>query len=113
MDRNSSCLRMVQGMIAHDRRPRHPLQICNIVKLAASQNLLHCEEQVEITGGLIRVVKKMTMHINGLSVDRFLSQVAGHNVMMKQHGQQQGRSFLLHGFKKVSVQLTVGKKSNP
>ena len=97
---------MVQGMIAHDRRLRHPLQICNIIKLSASQNFLHCVEQVEITGGLIGIVRKMTKHINGPSVDRFLSQrsqVARHIVMMKQHGRQQGRSFLLHGLKKVSV----------
>ena len=40
-----------------DRGLHRPLQICNIVKLSASQNLLQCGEQEEITGGQIRAVR--------------------------------------------------------
>ena len=82
------------------------LQICNIVKLSASKNLLQYGEQEEITGGQISAVRRMTKHFNGPSVDRFLSRsspMARRIVMMKQHGQQQGRSFLLHGSKEVSL----------
>ena len=89
-----------------DRGLHRPLQICNIVKLPASQNLLKCGEQEEITGGQIRAVRRMTKHFNEPSVDRFLSRrstMARGIVMMKQHGRQQGSSFLPHGSKEVSV----------
>ena len=33
-------------------------------------------------------------------------------VMMKQHGRQQGRSFLLHGSKEVSVQYLLVRNVN-
>ena len=56
-----------------DRGKHRPLQICNIVKLLASQNLLQCGKQEEITVGQIRAVRRMTKHFNGPPVDRFLS----------------------------------------
>ena len=94
-----------------DRRLHRPLQICNIVKLAASQNLLQCGEQEEITGGQIRAVRRMTKHFNGPSVDRFLSRrslMARRIVMMKQHGLQQGSSFLLRRYwRRTSAALFV------
>ena len=77
-------MRMVQG---ERLRLHRPLQICNIIKLSASQNLLQCGEQEEITGDQIRAVRRMTKHL----VDRFLSRkspMAGRIVMMKQHGRQ-------------------------
>ena len=58
-----------QFLYADGPRLNRPLQICNIVKLLASQNLLQCGEQEEITGGQIRAVRRMTKHFNGLSVD--------------------------------------------
>ena len=85
--------------------------------MSASQNLLQCGEQEEITGGQIRAVRRMIKHFNGPSVDRFLSrrgQMARHIVMMKQHGRQHGRSSLPHGSKEVSVQYrSVGKTCKP
>ena len=90
-----------------DRGLHCPLQICNIVKLSTSQNSLQCGEQEEIRGGQIRAVRRMNKHFNGPSVDRFLSRrslMARPIVMMKQHGRQQGCSFLPHDSKEVSVQ---------
>ena len=101
--------------MGRDRGLHHPLQICNIVKLSASQNLLQCGEQEEITVGQIRAVRRMTKHFNGPSVDRFLSRrspMARSIVMMKQHGRQQGRSFLPHGSMEVSVQYLLIRNVN-
>ena len=54
----------------------------------------------------IRAVRRMTKHFNGLSVDR-RSLMARRIVMMKQHGRQQGRLFLQHSSKEVSVQYLL------
>ena len=92
-----------------DRGLHRPLQICNIVRLSSSQNLLQCGEQVEITGGQIRAVRRLTKHFDGPSVDHFLSRrspMARRIVMMKQHGRQQGRS------KEVSVQYLLVRNAN-
>ena len=68
-----------------DLRRYRPLQICNIVKLSASQNLLQCGEQEEITGPNQRC-KENNQALNGQFVDRFLSgrsPMARRMVMMK------------------------------
>ena len=112
MNRNSSCMRWSKGS---NCGLHSPLQICNIVKLSASQNLLQCGEQKEILGGQIRAVRRMTKHFNGPSVDRSLSRrspMARRIVMMKQQGRQQGCSFLPHGSKEVSVQYLLVRNVN-
>ena len=66
-------------------------------------------------GAKIRAVRRMTKHFNGPSVDRFLSRrspMARRIVMMKQHGRQQGCSFLQHGSKEVSVQYLLVRNVN-
>ena len=112
MNKISSCMGMVLGKRSWTASPFVNLQHRQIVGLT---NLLQCGEQEEITGGQIRAVRRMTKHFNGPSVDRFLSRrspMARGIVMMKQHGRQQGSSFLPHGSKKVSVQYLLVRNVN-
>ena len=88
------CMRMFKGKRSQTAPPFANLQHRQIGGLAESSSVWG-------TGGQIRAVRRMTKHFNGPSVDRFLSRrslMARRIVMMKQHGRQQGSSFLLRRY---------------
>ena len=97
-------MRMVEGKRSRTALPFAKPQHGQTVGLTESS--LHCGEQELTTREKIGAVRRMTKHFNAPSVDRFpscRSPVARRIIMMKQHGRQQGRSFLPHGLKDISV----------
>ena len=112
MNRNSSCMPMVQGKRLRTAQPFANLQHRQIIGLAESSSVWGTRRNHR---GQIRAVRRMTKHFNGPSVDCFLSRrspMARRIVMMKQHGRQQGCSFLPHGSKEVSVQYLLVRNVN-
>ena len=106
----------------HADGPREAIADCTALsKSATSSNcrprriFFGVKNKMKSQGGQTRAVRRLIKHFNGPCVDLFLScrsPMARRIVIMKQHGRQQGRSFLPHGSKEVSVQYLLVRNVN-
>ena len=107
MNRNSSCMQMVQGKQSRTEPPFANLQHRQLFSLAESSS---------VWGTRRNQGCKEDDQALQCTVCRLFPEskkpYARHIVMMKQHGRQQGSSFLPHGLKEVSVQYLLVRSVN-